>query len=825
MLWTRWFGLGLGQEMPALLAVVAAFFGGCALGAGVLDGPIRRSRRPAVWYAGFEVLIGIWAWVSIRLIPAAQHVALEAMGLEPSGVRQAAVAFGLPFLVLLPATAAMGASFPAMECFVRGQVTTGRVVGSLYAANTLGAVVGTLASVIVLVPGLGFTGTVAVLGGLNLACAAGLLVLARAGEKPAVRSAEARVEGVGLGEGKLLALLLATGGLGIGLEVVGVRLLKGVLENTVFTFASVLAVYLVGTALGAGWAGRVARVQPLEQRLGWLLGGLGAACAVSGWALAVAPRVYRGLRAVMGDSLAGVMAAEGLVAASVFAVPTFLMGATFATLAEAVRDRRGSVGQALAWNTVGGMLAPLLLGALLFPWLGGKWTVVVLVMGYTLLWPGRWTGRLVVARGGALVLALALPDLDRPGLLPGERLQVARAGIADSVAVVETDEGHRTLRVNNRFTMGGTASANAERRQAHLPLVLHPAPRRALFLGSGTGITAAAATTHPDVTVDSVELAPEVVQVMGEFAPQNFAPPGRLRQYVADARRFVRVTTNRYDVIVADLFHPARDGAGALYTREHFAAIAGRLAPGGLFCQWIPLYQVDFETLSLMAGSVAAAFPHVHGFLLRPTVDTPVVGWVGTGESHPVRIAALERRLADPGLRDALRPLGLTDAWQVLQGYLGPVAVFLEAGAGADSDDRQQVNWRAAWHGGAGLLRPYDTLFDVVGRAVATLDGFLPDLTEASDLRFEAVVRARNRYLEGLRLEAEGDWTGARQAWLESAAASDDFTVGYAQLLTLAVQLSRDQPAEARRLFDQLIQARPERPVARELRDRLLPLP
>ncbi|MCZ7636283.1 MAG: hypothetical protein M5U12_09760 [Verrucomicrobia bacterium] len=195
MLWTRWFGLGLGQEMPALLAVVAAFFGGCALGAGLLDGPIRRSPRPAVWYAGLEVLIGVWAWASIWLIAAAQHVALDLMGLEPSAVRQAVVAFGLPFLVLLPATAAMGASFPAMECFVRGQVRAGRVVGSLYAANTLGAVVGTLASVFVLVPGLGFAGGVTVLGGLNLACAAGLLGLAWTGRNPATGSKAASESG------------------------------------------------------------------------------------------------------------------------------------------------------------------------------------------------------------------------------------------------------------------------------------------------------------------------------------------------------------------------------------------------------------------------------------------------------------------------------------------------------------------------------------------------------------------------------------------------------------------------------------------------------
>ncbi|MCZ7636280.1 MAG: hypothetical protein M5U12_09745 [Verrucomicrobia bacterium] len=200
------------------------------------------------------------------------------------------------------------------------------------------------------------------------------------------------------------------------------------------------------------------------------------------------------------------------------------------------------------------------------------------------------------------------------------------------------------------------------------------------------------------------------------------------------------------------------------------------------------------------------------------------MGLMGTFEPPPMTLYDLDRRLVEPVVREALRPLGLADAFQVLQGYLGPVAALLE-GAAPDTDDRQRVNWRAARWGGVGSLRSYDTLVTVLGRAAPTLGLLLPGVDEATERRFQAVVRARNRYLEGLRLEAEGDVTNARLAWLESATASDDFTLGYAHLLTLAVQLSRDQPEEARRLFDGLIQARPERPVARELRDRLAPWP
>src|SRR6185503_14110979 len=112
---------------------------------------------------------------------------------------------------------------------------------------------------------------------------------------------------------------------------------------------------------------------------------------------------------------------------------------------------------------------------------------------------------------------------------------------------VETSDRHRALRVNNRLQMGGTAAAMAERRQAHIPLLLHSRPERALFLGPGTGITLGASAVYPGLVVDGVELVPEVRELMSHFEPENGGPfpkPG-LNVLVADARRYVRTTTNR----------------------------------------------------------------------------------------------------------------------------------------------------------------------------------------------------------------------------------------------------------------------------------------
>src|SRR6185503_6912400 len=100
--------------------------------------------------------------------------------------------------------------------------------------------------------------------------------------------------------------------------------------------------------------------------------------------------------------------------------------------------------------------------------------------------------------------------------------------------------------------------------------------------------------------------------------------------HVADARRFVRATEERYDVIVADLFHPARDGAGLLYTHEHYRAVSSKLSEGGLFAQWLPLYQMSLETLRIITRSFVDVFPHTSAYLAHFNVESPVLGLMGS---------------------------------------------------------------------------------------------------------------------------------------------------------------------------------------------------
>src|SRR5438046_4353969 len=279
--------------------------------------------------------------------------------------------------------------------------------------------------------------------------------------------------------------------------------------------------------------------------------------------------------------------------------------------------------------------------------------------------------------------------------------------------------------------MCGTGAAEAEYRHAHIPLLLHPAPKRALVLGLGTGITLGAATLHPDLKAEGVELLPEVIALMTQFEPFNHAPQANsaVELHVADARRFVKVSETQYDVIIADLFHPAQDGAGTLYTFEHFAAIRHRLAPGGLFCQWLPLHQLDEPTLKVIIRTFLEIFPETQAYLLRFNVDAPVLGLVGLMGQPRYASNWIEQRLANSSLQPEIRKLALADSIRFFGNLLaGPKELrrFSES-ADANLDDRPVVMFRAPEFA-------YEKTHTTYGRLVALLGELPPDATEALHL-------------------------------------------------------------------------------------------
>ena len=839
IVWTQQSALWLGHESAAVLAIVAAFFGGLAAGALWLGSRIERSGRPARWYAACEAAIGVWGAVLIVAMAPVSAAVLQLIGAQPAPGWQWAISFGATFLLLLPATAAMGATLPAMARVMASIVSSGvakvqvdgRALAALYASNTLGAVIGVLATAFWLVPALGFARTAALCVALNGLCSVLALVWLPRACAPAapVTPDPTRARAA-------LARLACTGLLGIGYEVLVVRVLSQVTEDTVYTFAMLLAVYLAGTALGAAayarWRSR-SGARSNDDKVGdRLLCALAAACLIGTIGLWCTESIKAALLDRWGAGMAAAVGTEAMLALVAFALPTLAMGALFSHLNAQAHQAGVSFGRAIGVNTLGAAFAPWLFGVLLAPLLGPKSALLLVAAGYLALmtleaWrrPLGWP-----AAGLALALAIWAPPLAFVDVPEGGRVVSYREGAMAAVSVVDDADGVATLRINNRQQEGSSATRLFDARQALLPLLLHPAPRTALFLGLGTGVTASSAAADPTLRVDAVELLPEVIEASAHFA-QLGAAASRLHVMAADARRFVRTAGPRYDVIVADNFHPARSGSGALYTVEHFDAVRARLAPGGLFCQWLPLHQLDLTTLRSIVRSFLAAYPQGTAILAGNSLETPTLGLVGHAGGGLLELDRVRARLAQAAWPERPAAFGIDDEYALLGSFVaGPAALARFAGtAAANTDDRPVVAYAAPRITYVPDSLPRDRLTALLGElAIEPRDVLVAATEPATMRRLAAYWAARDRFISVGRAvrptpDARAMLAQVREPLLAVLRSSPDFRPAYDPLLRMAGALARSDPRAGRELLQELVRTQPARDEAAAALNKLTP--
>ena len=185
---------------------------------------------------------------------------------------------------------------------------------------------------------------------------------------------------------------------------------------------------------------------------------------------------------------------------------------------------------------------------------------------------------------------------------------------SDGVVSIVKQPENLEMRLDNFYVLGDSKSYLVEQMQAHVPLMIHPATKKVAFLGMGTGITAGAALNHDVERLVAVELVSNVIPAAKRyFSPwaNGLFKDDRVSIVADDGRNFLLGTNKKFDVIVGDLFTPWHAGTGSLYTIEHFEQAKKCLTPGGIFAQWLPLYQLTPKNFNSIAATFAAVYPQV----------------------------------------------------------------------------------------------------------------------------------------------------------------------------------------------------------------------
>jgi spermidine synthase len=683
VVWIRAAGTVIGNTTQAVGTVVGVFMGGLALG-GWWGGRAADRRSGGALLSLYGLLEGGVALMALAvpLLVAAAEPLFRVLWAALSG---APVVYGvlralLVALILLPPTTLMGATLPILARFLSASVdAVGREAGRAYAINTLGGVLGTLAAGFWLIPELGLRATTVIAAGLNGAISAASWTAARgrAGERLAAAPAGAAPPPLPL------AVASLSGAASLLYEIAWTRSLVLALGSTVHAFTLILTAFILGLALGSAGASLIlphlrrpsAAMAVVQIAIGALAVSL--LPALGELPLRIAPLV-EGMHADYGSMLA---TQAGFIGAFVL-LPALFMGAVFPI---AIRWASGadrpvgrSVGAVYTANTLGSIVGSLAGSFAVVPWIGLAATVKLaatinlLVAGYLLgrEQPRRWLGALpaALALGGWLLLPAWDPQVLTSGafLYGAADVRSARffkqdlrdylrkdselvAQYWDSYGLVtlhRQQDGILTMKVNGKTdaSTGPTDRANMLF-VGDLALLHHPAPRKALCIGLGGGLTLAAMAKHPLVRLDCVELSPAVVRGAAHFkeAIGGVLDDPRVRLVVGDGRNAVLFGRDAYDVIVSQPSNLWVSGMANLFTRDFFDEASRRLAPGGLFCQWVHAYYLSPENLKDVLRTFFHVYPHGSVWEVFPGHDYLLLG---SREPLQTDLAGLEARLA-----------------------------------------------------------------------------------------------------------------------------------------------------------------------------------
>ena len=669
VLWARMLGLVFGATTLAVSTVLAAFMGGLALGSALAGKLAARIQKPLSTYGWMEISIAVYALLVPLLFRLVDHVyALIWQQLHPGNFAFSLWRFALSGLVLLVPATLMGATLPILAAaLVRSSASDANSVTRLYACNLVGAILGTLVAGFVLLPWVGIRTTIAVAAMLNVFVGVVAITLQRKTQTAVVTEKEFEPS-TSTGSRFWLFAALASGFVTISTQVSWTRILTMIIGSSTYAFSIVVALFLIGLALGASLVALKDRSQTLRSAILKVELLTVTSLLLSLFVLNKTPVVLitLGLKLQISSWL-GLLLLQIFCATLLILVPSVLMGMVMPLVLVWAGREPARVGRSYAINTIGAIAGAFVTGFLLIPKTSTRFTLLFaatccLVVACIAYRPAE------AARDPALKRALAIgsipflvilifivaPPMNLADLSIGAYdslvrvLAQTREGTSDqadpegqvhellmyregpsATVSVRRDQNTLSLAINGRTNASDSAfDMPTQVMLGRLPVLIAPKIDDGLIIGYATGITMGAMLQSDVKSVTCVELEPRTVEASRYFEHVNHRPleDPRAKLIIDDARTFLRVTPNRYDMIVSEPSHPWVPGVANLFTQEFFELGRERLNDDGIFVQWVQIYQLSTESLRSVLATYQKVFPHVLVFRVDKSKDLLLVG-------------------------------------------------------------------------------------------------------------------------------------------------------------------------------------------------------
>jgi len=435
-------------------------------------------------------------------------------------------------------------------------------------------------------------------------------------------------------------------------EVVWTRMLTLIFGSTVYAVATMLCAFMAGLALGSYlMARRVDRIKDLAMYFGLLELGIGIYGILFLLSLSYLQYPYFWLYQALHNYFWLFIFAQFLLYFFVMLLPTTMFGAVFPLASKIFTKSMAEVGKDVGYvysaNSLGSVIGPFLAGFILIPIIGvSKTAILAAVINISL--------GLVILKYSKLRrdIKFFLPFMliflilgFQQTMLPTQTLNFWMVGVfKDLTEAKETfkditilfyKEGPYSTITVNRFQDGiglksdgrGEASTFFDDMVhqvllAYIPMMLHPNPEKVLNVGSGGGFTLGTMANFDPKELHGVEIDPVVLEAADKFfSPFNndvYNDP-RTKVFVTDARNYLLMTKEKYDVIVSAPSHPIASGVSHLFTKEFFELAKSRLKnEDGIYSQWVPGFRFSFEELKIVSKTFSTVFPHTTLWVTTP---------------------------------------------------------------------------------------------------------------------------------------------------------------------------------------------------------------
>ncbi|HQH26925.1 MAG TPA: hypothetical protein PLP17_05965, partial [Oligoflexia bacterium] len=642
-------------------------------------------------------------------------------------------------LLLLVPCVLMGGTLPLLtQALAQDAEDAGPLHARIYTLNTAGAFFGCLVAGFVLLPEFSLWEVIYGTAVVNLVCGGALLFVIRirrieaSGVLPLGENAKDKTSGA---RQSVCAILLAflAGFYAITLEVVLIRVICLVMGSSEYAFSMVVACFIAMLALGA-WRIAGTRQALLPLWVNQLLAGTSAVLvylSISLWPYG--NHVLRCLFTPVLPAFYVYYAAAFLVLCSVLVVPIGAMGATMPLLFRDFRLEMKSLGAVVGrlyganalgcvCGAIGGgylllyvcsldevfqlclllLLLSAAIAAMRSSMVGALRRVTVVLITAAAIgvfflprWDRRRLDTGLFRDQSAEALTFAGPQAFYADYLPGTEIIADRDDPNTTVTVAQRRAGSearelnhgadvvRNLRVNGKSD-GETDRADMDtmRLIGHLPVLLSVKPVvDAAVIGFGLGVTAGSIAMYPEVErVDVIEISSAVRDVAPYFDFANYAASrnAKINWHIGDAYRVLGASKKKYSMIAAEPSNPWVIGVERLYSREFYELAKSRLETGGIYVQWMHLYEISPETWGMVVNSFGQAFREVRMFY----IDWDVIM---LGSDFPIGEAALEalakRYSALPDVRTALAEIDVAGVESLLAAEIWlPKEMFLNYG-------------------------------------------------------------------------------------------------------------------------------------------------